>query len=88
MILKTGFYILKPNIYANYTSKNYIQTQFDEENWNFYFKKTKKICPEFLVYIIKTQITTLFKLARYKNKNNFEIVLISSFKKWAGFLFS
>ena len=26
--------------------------------------KTQKICPEFLIYIFKTQITTLFKIAR------------------------
>ena len=62
--IKTGFYILKPNIYANYTFKNYIQTPFDEENWNFYFKNRKNICPEFLIYIFKTQITTLFEIAR------------------------
>ena len=63
MTSKTGFYIIKPNIYAKYTFRNYIQTQFDEENWNFYFKNTKNLSGIFNIHF-ETQITTLFKIAR------------------------
>ena len=74
-------------MYANYNFKNYIHTQFDENNWNFYLENTKKNPSGILLQIFRTQFTTLFEIARAKIKLVLKLPYFPVFKTGAGFFY-